>query len=139
MTRDQHLIQRLIQHEDLKLKPYLDTKGKLTIGVGRNLTDVGISEDEALMLLDADIGRARADADTFGWFEFLSSPRQDVIVELIFNMGLGVFQEFRQMISALSRGDYHIASAEMLSSKWASEVGIRSVELARVMLSGDDP
>lgn len=45
----------LIRHEGLKLKPYRDTVGKLTIGAGRNLNDLGISEREAMFLLDNDI------------------------------------------------------------------------------------
>src|SRR4051812_27390106 len=36
------LVNQLIIDEGLKLSPYTDTVGKLTIGVGRNLTDVGI-------------------------------------------------------------------------------------------------
>lgn len=40
------LLSELSRDEGRRLKPYLDTVGKTTIGVGRNLTDVGISEDE---------------------------------------------------------------------------------------------
>ena len=39
--------EQLILHEGLRLKPYRDTVGKLTIGVGRNLDDVGITRAEA--------------------------------------------------------------------------------------------
>ena len=46
-----NLIEQLKRHEGLKLKPYKCTADKLTIGVGRNLEDVGISEEEAEMLL----------------------------------------------------------------------------------------
>lgn len=43
--------QMLIRHEGLKLKPYQCTAGKLTIGVGRNIEDMGITEDEAIYML----------------------------------------------------------------------------------------
>lgn len=49
---------QLILHERLKLKPYRCSAGKLTIGVGRNLEDKGISEEEALFLLRNDIAEA---------------------------------------------------------------------------------
>lgn len=132
------LKQRLILHEGMQVKPYTDTKGKLTIGVGRNLEDVGISQDEALHLLDNDIARARADADTFQFFGNLDPVRQDVLVELVFNMGLEKIHEFKKMLAAMAKGDFHIASAEMLNSEWASQVGMRAVNLAKIMLSGDD-
>jgi len=37
------LVDQIIEHEGLKLKPYHCPAGKLTIGVGRNLEDKGIS------------------------------------------------------------------------------------------------
>lgn len=45
----------LIRHDGLRLKPYRDTRNKLTIGVGRNLDDVGITREEALMLPNNEI------------------------------------------------------------------------------------
>jgi lysozyme len=42
---DAKLIAELVKDEGLRLKPYKCTAGKTTIGVGRNLDDVGISKD----------------------------------------------------------------------------------------------
>ena len=50
----------LIRHEGLKLRAYLCPAGKITVGVGRNLEDAGISEKEALFLLDNDIEQMTA-------------------------------------------------------------------------------
>jgi len=70
----------LIKHEGLRLKPYLDTEGKLTIGVGRNLDDVGISKEEAMYLLGNDIQRAILSArDTFPWYRKLNDARKMVV------------------------------------------------------------
>jgi lysozyme len=55
----------LIRDEGLKLKPYTDTVGKLTIGIGRNLTDRGISRQEALVLARNDVDAAAAELDRF--------------------------------------------------------------------------
>ena len=46
---------QLVRHEGLRLKPYRCTAGKLTIGIGRNLDDCGISQTEAYLLLENDI------------------------------------------------------------------------------------
>ena len=47
--------EQLVRHEGLRLKPYRCTAGKLTIGIGRNLDDCGISKTEAYVLLENDI------------------------------------------------------------------------------------
>ena len=133
MTR---LEDMLIRHEDLRLKPYRDTVGKLTIGVGRNLDDVGISEDEALLLLDSDIQKAKQGAASFPWFPSLDEVRQDVVIDMIFNMGLTRFSGFKNMIAAIARQDYVAASEEMMKSTWATQVGQRSIELSAMMKTG---
>lgn len=48
----------LVKHEGMRLKPYEDVLTEdITIGVGRNLDSIGLSEDEVLYLLDNDIQR----------------------------------------------------------------------------------
>lgn len=113
----------LIEHEGLRLKPYLDTVGKTTIGVGRNLTDNGITEDEAMLLLEHDIAGARGSLRHFKWFNDLDYVRQDVLAELVFNIGYPRFLTFKKMIGALEEGDYTLAAYELLDSKWALQVG----------------
>src|SRR5258706_14343072 len=89
---------RLVLEEDLRLQLYTDTVGKLTIGVGRNLTDNGISRDEAILMLDNDIRKAFNDCyKAFTWFHFLDDVRQEVILDMTFNMGLPRLVGFRKM------------------------------------------
>lgn len=139
MGSPQCLHDLLIQDEGLKLKSYVDTEGKTTVGVGRNITDVGISFDEAMVLLDSDIRRARQAAQTLPWFSQLNAARQDVVLNMIFNLGLGGFLEFKSMTAALSEGKYAVAAEEMLSSHWASQVGDRAKRLAQMMTLGIYP
>lgn len=128
----------LIRHEGMKLKPYLDCVGKLTIGAGRNLDDVGISQKEAEMLLENDIERSLALAESaFDWFYRLSPVRQDVILSMIFNLGIHGFLGFKKMIQAISIYDYELASREMLDSKWAGQVGKRAYELSEMMRTNE--
>lgn len=129
----------LIAHEGLELKPYHDSRGRLTIGVGRCLDEVGISKSEALLLLDHDILRATQEAQTYHWFWELNEPRQDVVISMIFNLGADGFYKFSRLISALERSAYPAASLEMLNSDWAKEVGSRARDLASIMSSGEYP
>lgn len=123
----------LIRHEGLRLKPYRDTVGKLTIGVGRNLYDIGISKDEAMLMLSHDIERCEREAGTFPWFSGLTQMRKYVILSMIFNLGFPKFLTFKNLIHALSGGAWDEAANEMLRSKWAEQVGKRAEELAHMM------
>lgn len=127
----------LLRHEGIRLKPYKDSVGKLTIGIGRCIDDVGISEMEALYLLSNDIRRVSKQAqDAFPWFKSLSVTRQDVVLSMVFNLGLAGFSKFKMLIQAIAVQDYERAAKEMLQSKWSQQVGNRAKELAEMMRSG---
>lgn len=129
---------RLIKEEGLRLKPYTDTGGRLSIGVGRNLTDVGISQDEAMLLLDHDIEKTISLLTVRGapWFTGLDQVRQQVCCDMAFNLGIAGFFGFTKMIRAIGNGDFVTAAQEMLSSQWAGQVGARADVLAAMMESG---
>lgn len=127
----------LIYHEGLRLKPYTDIGNKLTIGVGRNLEDSGISKEEAMMLLHNDIKRVSAQLDeNIPWWRSLSDTRQKVLISMAFNLGLTGLLGFHDMLSSLQEGDYSTAATHMLNSRWASQVGNRAMELAYMMENG---
>jgi lysozyme len=127
----------LLRHEGLRLKPYRDTRNKLTLGVGRNLEDVGITREEALLLLDHDIARVRREVGhAFPWFARLNPARKDVVLNMVFNLGLSRFRRFRKTIAAIKARDWERAAREMLASLWARQVGRRARELAAMMRRG---
>lgn len=128
----------LKKHEGLRLKPYTDTVGKLTIGVGRNLTDRGITEAEADYLLMNDLAQAERDARAlFGNFDAIGDARQAVLIDMAFNMGKTRLSGFKKFIAAVLSGDYTATAAEMLDSAWAFQVGNRSKELSKMMITGN--
>lgn len=127
----------LIDHEGLRLFPYQDTVGKLTIGIGRNLDDTGIAYHEAMYLLESDIARVKQHANTFPWFRGLDTDRQHVVLSMIFNLGWGNFLKFKKFISALEKKNYVLASQEMLNSAWAKQVPLRVVALSKMMKQDD--
>lgn len=135
------LQQQLILHEGLKLHPYVDTVGKVTIGIGRNLTDVGITHVEAIYLCDNDIARAVADLERNApWVAQLEPARQAVLIDMCFNLGWPRLSLFENTLAAVRRGDYLAASEGMRASKWAKQVGHgRSGRLRKMMLTGRFP
>lgn len=133
------LIAQLQRHEGLRLKPYTDTVGKLTIGVGRNLTDRGISEAEAGVLLANDIEAVRLElTNNWPWWLQLDDVRQRVVMDMAFNMGVPVLMTFGRFLARLKRGEFDAAAAEMLASLWARQVGDRAQRLAKMMRTGQD-
>ena len=131
------IIEMLIRHEGMRLKPYTDTVGKLTIGVGRNLTDNGITEEEARSMLKSDIHDATKDIrNNFKWYDTLSTNRKRVIIAMVFNMGINRFKRFKKTIAHIESEDYEDAALEMLRSKWALQVGKRADELSKIMRNG---
>jgi len=127
----------LIRHEGVRLKPYKDSVGKTTIAIGRNLDDVGISREEAVIMLDNDIRTATEEVkQAFPWYKDLNNARQTVIISMAFNLGLPRLLKFKKMISAMYEEDYETASEEMMDSKWAGQVGYRAVDLSEMMRVG---
>ena len=125
---------QLILHEGLELKPYQCTANKTTIGVGRNIQEVGITEDEARYLLDNDILRVCSELDdTVHWWRDLSDARQRVLIDMVFNLGITRFLKFKKTIEAIKLGQYDIAADEMLDSAWSRQVGQRSKTLSDAM------
>jgi len=132
------LIAQLRKHEGVEHKPYTDTVGKLTIGVGRNLDDRGLSDHEIDFLLQNDIQLVEEELDQW-WSHWrsLNQTRQLVVADMMFNMGRPRLSQFKMFLAALQAADYEMASTEMLDSKWASQVKGRATTLADMMSTGD--
>jgi len=124
----------LVAQEGLRLKVYTDSLGIETIGVGRNLRDKGISEEEAVMLLNRDISDAIEDVmHVCSVYTQLSRPRQLVLVSMAFNLGRARLGKFVRFLAAVHLGQWDEAAEEMLQSIWAIQVGQRAVTLAKMM------
>ena len=139
----QKLLAELKRDEDLRLKPYVDTVGKTSIGIGRNLDDVGISQEEAIFLAQNDIDRTMADLDAkLPWWRQLDEVRQRVIVNMCFNMGIGNaalgkgLLSFVNTLAKAMAGDYDGAADGMKASKWYGQVGARAERLVKMMRTG---
>ena len=128
----------LIKHEGLRLKPYLCTAGRTSIGVGRNLDDNGITEAEAMAMLDRDIAvTVSALRDEFLWFADLDRTRKDAVISLGFNMGVKKLTTFKKFLAGMAAQDYEVAAAEILDSTYATQVGKRAIELAGMIRTGN--
>ena len=120
---DHHKVaQDLLRDEGLRLKPYQDSVGKTTIGIGRNLDDKGISHAEAATLLHNDIEECVDHAlRIIPGFDNLPEDAQHIIVNMIFQLGARGFQGFRRLIEAIHSHAWNAASHEVMNSKAARQ------------------
>jgi lysozyme len=132
------ITEQLLRDEGCRLRVYTDSVGKLTIGVGRNISDVGISQAEAELLLNNDIGKATAALlETLPWTAELDEVRRGALINMAFNMGIHGLMGFRNTLAMIHAGDYEKASEEMLQSKWAEQIGARAHRLALQIQIGE--
>lgn len=118
----QKLKENIKKYEGLELKPYRCPKGKITIGYGRNLQDKGISKTEANLMLDNDLLDIKLELeDKLPVYKKLDDIRQNVLIEMAFNMGVPKLLGFKNTIAFLKKNDFESASEEMLNSKWHRE------------------
>ncbi len=126
--------EQLIKHEGFESKVYHCPAGRLTIGVGRNLEDKGITREEALYLLRNDIKECETDLRTiFDNFEELDKIRKNVLIDMRFNLGPNRFRQFKKMIAAVRKKDFQKALKEMKDSNWYRQVGKRGENLCEMM------
>lgn len=134
------MIRQLRLHEGERLKPYRCTAGKLTIGVGRNLEDRGISAAESAYLLGNDVDHHwRELVKAVPWVEQLDEVRQHVLLDMAFNLGIAGLLGFKNTLATIKAGDFQKASVMMLDSRWAKQVGGRADRLATMMATGKPP
>ena len=130
--------EQLVRHEGLRLKPYRCTAGKLTIGIGRNLDDCGISQTEAYVLLENDIQNCEKKLldEIPEIYNGLDEVRKSVLLNMCFNLGIGGLLGFNNTLAYVAAGDWERAANGMLASKWAKQVGRRAIELSELMRKG---
>jgi len=142
-TMEANLLERmkeqLLRHEGMRLKPYRCTAGKLTIGVGRNLDDCGISQKEAYVLLESDIRQCERQilAEIPEIYLQIDEVRKSVLLNMCFNMGIKGLLSFKNTLAFIEAGDWERAANNMLVSKWAKQVGSRAIELSELMRKGN--
>ncbi|WP_294319734.1 glycoside hydrolase family protein [uncultured Sphingomonas sp.] len=158
------LVAELTRDEGLRLKTYRCTAGKLTIGIGRNLDDVGVTGSEARLfgcetpaqalahvkrhgvtklqaesLFANDIVACERDLDRNSrWWRTLDDVRQRVLLNMCFNLGITRLLPFKTTLRHIERREFEDAADQMLKSLWARQVGARALRLSAMMRTGKD-
>lgn len=138
---DQLLVNELHRDEGVRLQAYRDSLGNWTIGYGHleDPSDYVASETQAqadaTLAADIDSMTDRL-VEALPWIASLSPPRLRVLQNMAFNMGVHGLLEFTNTLNLIREGNYAQASANMLMSTWATQVGDRAQRLAQQMRTG---
>lgn len=143
------IAERIKEYEGYREKPYQCTAKKWTIGFGYNYEDRGFSTSDitdilengftkelAEKLLERDVRRCTKEAEAFPFFNSMNEARRAVVIDMIYQMGVGGFKGFKNMIERLTKGDWKGASTEMIHSKWYTQSGRRSRTNVKQMEEG---
>lgn len=123
-------------HEGYRQYAYTDSTNNITVGYGRNLsiTGRGISNTEAIYLLDQDIlyfnSKLPGIVHNYGDMPDFAKV---VLLDMLFNLGLRGLAEFNDFLEHMARHEWQCAAEAMLNSKWASQVKSRAITLSDIL------
>ena len=133
---------RIKEHEGFVPKIYKDQLGFKTIGFGHLVLEtdrfkegVTYKKKDLEEVFDSDFNTAKSNANQLISGLPIHHQAKCVIIEMVFQLGIGGVSKFKKMWKALKQNDYQIASEEMLDSKWAKQTPKRAEELSSVMKS----
>jgi lysozyme len=133
---------RIKKHEGFRNTVYSDSLGKSTIGYGHLLTEdddfeEGIQYDKSLLenLFDKDFNRSAYNAEQLLEGIDICDIAREIIVEMVFQLGIGGVSKFKKMFEALRKKDYNEAAEQMLNSQWRVQTPKRCEELSSLMRS----
>ena len=133
---------RIKEHEGFRDQIYKDSLGFATIGYGHLVLDTdpfiegqSYPKEHLEKVFDGDFNIAKDNADKLIGCISLTHQAKCVIIEMVFQLGVGGVSKFKNMWKALGEGDYQTASEEMLDSRWAKQTPKRAESLSATMKS----
>ena len=123
---------------------YNDHLGYATFGIGHLVTEsdpengqaVGtpVSEDRVTSAFDSDIETVLSDCNKlYPDFEDLPEEAQQIIANMMFNLGQPRLSKFVGMKRGVDEKDWNSAADEMVDSRWYRQVGARAERLVNRM------
>lgn len=142
---DKWIMQMIKQHEGVRTKPYKDSVGLWTVGVGHLIGDgkslppewnkeFTMQEVDALFAQDYEHHKKMAEKSP-GW-ELANDKGKGALIDLAFNMGGGWFKKFKNAASKLASGDFKGAADELVDSQWYKQVKGRAVTIVNLIRDG---
>ena len=142
---DKWVMDMIVQHEGFKTKPYKDSLGLWTIGVGHLIGDGKtlhpewdreLTKEEVGALFAKDYEHHRRQAEKLPGWSLANEKGQAALIDLTFNMGPGWAGKFKKGVQALLKGDFKTAADEFVDSNWFKQVKGRGVTVTNLLRDG---
>ena len=132
--------ERIKKHEGFKNIAYLDSLGQATIGYGHLITKADnfiqgkeYSKEELNALFEKDFDIACDQAMSLVGSFNICEDAIGVVIEMVFQLGMGGVSKFKMMLESLKESDYANAAVHILASNWHKQTPTRCEELAEVL------
>ena len=138
----EELKEQIKEHEGFVPRTYADSLGKKTIGYGHLCVepeqwddDKEYTKEELNVVFEKDFNEALKNAEHLIGERSINDTAKEVIIEMVFQLGIGGVGKFKKMWSALDNEDYGEASFQMMDSLWAKQTPNRAEKLSQKMRS----
>jgi len=132
--------ERIKKHEGFRDTIYKDSLSKMTIGWGHLITPQDkliennqYSEEFLNNLFEKDFDIACDQAMSLIGSYNICEDAIGVVIEMVFQLGVGNVSKFKNMLEALKESDYAHAAVHMLASNWHKQTPERCEELAEIL------
>ena len=130
------------EHEGFVPRVYKDSLGKRTIGYGHLCVEPEqwddekeYTKEELELVFNKDFDEALKNAESLIGDRPVNFIAKQVLIEMVFQLGIGGVGKFKKMWSALDNEDYGEASFQMMDSLWAKQTPKRAEKLSHKMRS----
>lgn len=123
-------------YDDHDGKPVRAPVGKLTIGFGFNIQDVGIPKDVARAWLRSELVSRYDQLKEFWWFSRANDPRQLAFLDMHYNLGHAKLLTFKKMLAAAEGSMWDRCAEEAQNSAWFNQVGRRGRNIVKILRTG---
>ena len=142
---DKEVKDMIKRHEGVRNKPYKDSLGLWTVGVGhligdgKSLPDAWnrtFTDQEVQDLYDKDFDEHQKAAAAIPGYDKFNSAGKGALTDLTFNMGPSWIKRFPTTAKSIAKGDGAASAEGLQDSKWYTQVGSRAQEVVGLMSKG---
>ena len=136
---------RIKANEGFRQDVYKDQLGNPTIGYGHLIRTKESffykkrhSKETLLKIFYIDLGKAISDFKNYFDYNNLSDNEQEVIIEMIFQLGIKKVLRFKKFNFYIKKKQFYLAAFEMMKSRWYWQTPKRVDKLIATLLKYND-
>ena len=131
-----NLIKSIKKNEGYRARVYKCSEGYDTIGYGFAIKDLKLTKDVCDIILEQKLEKINNILENrFCWYPTTPIAIQDVVIEMVYQLGYTGFTKFKKTIYYIETEQYTEAADEMLDSLWARQTPNRAKELSEKVRS----